>query len=583
MEHAKQIINEEVLNFETKTINIVAGFDFNQKNAIERIIRNYNSKFENGDIDAEGSKKYFFNVNRNPCKVVTKAIDFDTKHIQIQTAGGGNPLKTWYLERDFRQWMKEQNFGRTLNRIFEELSIFGSVVLKIVDGKPYFVDLRNFIVEQTADTLDQSSFIIERHPYTIQEFISLGKKMKWTNIDKAVEEHRKSKKPYIYVYERYGEMKNGEKYEYARIFYADVGKDEVDAENKITISRGFILHYDTIDAHPYFEFHLEKIPGRWLGIGIVEVLFDTQVRHNELANQEAKGTYWASLRVWQSRDESANKNLATENVNGEIIYSESRIDPIDTTDRNLAYFNLQTQKWLSNRDELTFSYDVNRGERLPAGTPLGSARLAAAMSSSHFDQIRENVALAVKRLLYDVIIPYFEKENSVKHSIRLAGEDLDKINQVLVEQKSFEDMVNYVVRTGNLPLNPKEKYEAMKQLNTMIAGKVKERNVEIPNSFYDDAKYKIDIIITGESKDAGAQAQVLFSVLQAMTADPTITQDPLKRQLLSMWLERGGISPVDLNLTREVQPLMETKMGGGGVSAPLPMTSLQNIPAETTI
>lgn len=173
-------INQEKSDFENKEITIVDGYTFNQKLTIERIYRLMNSQYANGDIDAEGDKKYFYNVVRNPCKVTTKMIDFDTKDIKINTASGGNTLTTWYFEKDLKLWMKENNFGKCLNRIFEELPIFGSVVIKVINGKPYFVDLRNFVVsEPSADTLDQANSIIEKHLYTPNELKKIGGKMGW--------------------------------------------------------------------------------------------------------------------------------------------------------------------------------------------------------------------------------------------------------------------------------------------------------------------------------------------------------------------------------------------------------------------
>ena len=101
----REFINQERADFETKDILIVEGFSFNQKQTINRIYRYYNSKFENGDTDADGDKKYFYNIVRNPCKVTTKGIDFDPKDIRILTASGGSPLQTWFFERDLKYWI----------------------------------------------------------------------------------------------------------------------------------------------------------------------------------------------------------------------------------------------------------------------------------------------------------------------------------------------------------------------------------------------------------------------------------------------------------------------------------------------
>ena len=122
-------INKEIQDFKTKQIQIVPGLSFNQYDTIQKIIFYYNSKFVSGETDDEGDKKFFYNIVKNPCKVFSKAIDFDTKNIRMLTTGGGEPLKTWFMERDLKYWMRDQEFGKVLNRIFKELPIFGSVVL----------------------------------------------------------------------------------------------------------------------------------------------------------------------------------------------------------------------------------------------------------------------------------------------------------------------------------------------------------------------------------------------------------------------------------------------------------------------
>ena len=83
-----------------------------------------------------------------------------------------------------------------------------------------------------------------------------------------------------------------------------------------------------------------------MGIGRIEILFDNQVRTNEISNQQAKSSYWSTLRIWQTRDEGINRNLLTDVVNGEILNVESEVSQIDMSDRNLAYYNQEIQDGL---------------------------------------------------------------------------------------------------------------------------------------------------------------------------------------------------------------------------------------------
>jgi len=576
----KQILGE-IRDYQYVDIYIVDGFGFNQYEMIQDIYRKYNSRFKQGDIDVEGDKKYFYNIVRNPCKVTTKSIDFDTKHINIQTASGQDPLKTWFFERDLKFWMKDQNFGKVLNRVFDELPIFGSVVLKIIDNKPFFVDLRNFMVEKSADTLEQSNFIVEVHNYIPAEYKKWAEKFGWENTAKILEEHQNTKEPYITVFERYGmapKTEGSDELVYKRIFAVETGSEKRDIATDYGTEKAVIVKEEEIEKHPYWEFHLEKIPGRWLGIGVVETLLDAQIRQNEVANQLSKATYYASLHAWQTTDETVNVNIQTEVRNGQILTSDAPINPIDMTERNLSYFTQETQKWMQIRDELTFSFDVVQGERLPAGTPLGSAQLAATMAGSYFDQLRENIALDVKELLYTVIIPQFEKENKSEHILRLAGEDLDKIQNLLINQKATNELFKFLRKKGRFPSNLQ--YETIKVGISENVKQKKEQMVKIPKGFYDNLKYKIDIDITGEARDVRVEAQNITMLFQAVTADPTLAPPEVKRKLFMKLAENAGINPADL--TPDGTPSLESlseqvpQRAGGGVSRPsMPSAPIQ--------
>jgi len=576
-------INREIEEFETQNITIVNGYRFNQKATIETAYRLYNSQYKRGDVDVDGEKKFFYNIVKSPCRATTKAIDFDTKHIKIQTASGGSPLKTWYFERDLKFWMKDKRFGKVLNRIFDELPKFGSVVIKVIKGVPHFVDLRNFVVRQDADSLDGAEYIIEKHLYSAVEFKKVAKTMGWENSDKVLEDHYKSQKPYILVYERYGEIDQ----QYTRLFYADAGVDTEDRVSQEHIpDAGTELKRTVVDKHPYWEFHLEKIAGRWLGVGVIEILADTQFKMNQDANLEAKVANWMSMVLFQTIDSNFNSNLMTEVQNGQVLNPDSPITQIPIDARNLAFFQQSHDKWITNRDEMTFVREVIRGERLPAGTPLGSARLAAAMAGGYFDQIMENVAEDIKEFLYKVIIPRFQTENTQEHTLRLVGEDLDTYNDMLIAQKATDELFSFMNRKGKLPTTTQ--YELMK---AAIAEQIKqgtEKLVNLPKNFYKDLKYKIDIIITGEQKDSTAQTGFMFSVLQAITADPTMLQDPSKRKILMRLMEQNGIQGFDFfpSETPSLQNMMagqQTKMGGGGVSRPAAPNMQNTVSAETQI
>jgi len=263
--------------------------------------------------------------------------------------------------------------------------------------------------------------------------------------------------------------------------------------------------------------------------------------------------------------------MLTDVRNGEIINVESEITQVDMNDRNLAYFNQEAAKWFQNRDELTFSYDSVQGQRAPASTPLGETQINVAQTLSYFEGIQEEIALDVKEMLYKVILPQFQKENSLKHTLRLVGEDLNQYIQMVKNEYVFKESVRIAVETGKI-LTSEERDAIGVGVEEAIKSE-KEKLIEIPAGFYKDLKYDVDIDITGESIDTRVRSATMFALLQAITSDPTMLEDPVKRKFLITMGEDGGVNMNDyLDATpkrpEDVVPNEQKQMGGGGVSAP---------------
>lgn len=572
MKNIKSKIQEELQEFD-RDITIIDNWNFNQRRTIQQSILYFNSKFVDGDM-VDGFKQFFFNVVRPACGTTTKAIDIDTKDIILMTAPGGSSIKTWFLQRSLNNWFKRKKFGKILNRISEELPIYGSVVLKKVKDDVKFVNLKNFICEQNADTLDQSNYIIEQHLYTPIEFMKIGKEKRWDNVKEIIDLYKGSKEQYIRVFERYGLCKDGDELKYKMILVADIPTDiKLNKQQEIEINESIVLASEEIETHPYFEIHMFKVPGRWLGCGIPELLEDPQIRLNEITNQEARSSYWAAKRIWQTRDPGVKRNLLGKSKDGDVLCIDEEINPVPMEDRNTyATYSAQTEKWKANTQELTFSYDVIRGQRTPAGTPLGSAQLSAYMSLSYFDQIKENIALDIKELLYSFILPSFEKYASKEHIIRIAGEDIDKLSEMIVETRARKKFFDFLLRNNKIP-SPEERDIMKEIILQQIKGKG-EFMIKIDGGWLKDTKYDVDIVITDESIDATTQASNLIQGLQAIAQNPGFLQDPTQKKFFAKYLESGGINLYDMEASAPKEPLSvvadmaTTTPMGGGISAP---------------
>lgn len=574
-------INNEIADYK-KTINI--GWEFNQKETIEQAVLYVNGKYVDGDIDDDDLKLYFYNITRAAVGTTAKAIDLDTKDVLIKTAPGGDWLKTWFLQRDIKYWLKKEEFGKILNRISRELPQYGSVVIKYINGKSEFVNLKNLILEQNADCLDFSNYIIEQHLYTPMEFRRIAKELDWDaiKVKNTIDKYRTVDEQYIRVFERYGEIEdeNGG-YDYKKVIFADIPTKNNQKQSDIQEPFfGEILYEKLVEKHPYQEFHINKIPGRWLGVGVPEMISDNQIRINELVNQQVKSSYWNTLRLWQGRDSGVARNLMKESENGDVLDVDEFIQPIDMTDRNLAHFANEINMLESNSQTQTFTTDIIRGERTPAGTPLGSAQLSTSQALSYFDQIREDYALELKSFLWNFVIPGLQESLNEEHMIKIAGKDIDKLAELLSNTNVKNKILKHVLDTGMLP--DSNAIEMFKIISDREIKRNGEQQLTIPKDWYKDVKYEIEIDIDGESVSSTVKAQALISTLQAITTDPTMLTDPTKKALLTEHLEQVGVSLSDYEQSNQVQPIatQQVAAAGGGVSSP---TSLQGSMGNMTV
>jgi len=575
------IIQNELSEFKDE-ITIIDGWNFNQKKQVEQNILYFNSKFVDGEIGDDGLKLYFFNIIKAACGTTTKAIDIDTKDILLLTAEGGNSLKTWFYQRDLKNWMKKKEFGKILNRISEELPIFGTCVLKYVNGEIKFVNLKNFIVEQNAESLDSSNYIIEEHYYTPFEFERIGKELKWNNVDDTLTTFRKlnSGSQYIRVFERYGEVKNEKtgKFEYSISLVADIPmdvKNNPDQSFETSGGSDYTLKVLKVKKHPYIEFHINKIAGRWLGVGVPEALSENQIRINELMNQRVRSSYYATLRIFQTRDTGVARNLLQDCENGDVLNPEDEITAVPMEDRNgTAFYDSELRTWEDNGQKQTFASDLMMGGRAPAGTPLGSAQLSVSMSISYFDQMKENVALQLKNLLYNYILPDFAKYASKAHIIKIFGEDIDKMREMIIDTHSRKKFFDFIMKNGRVP-DP-EFMEMVKEIDREQLSKKAELMVGAESGWFDDVMYYIDIIITGESIDIATKASNILQAFQILQQDPTVLQDPTKKKIFAAFLEKGGLNLADIEANVPKAPTaveQPTQQSGGGISAPAPQTT----------
>lgn len=352
-------IRQENSDFFNQYISIVPGYTFNQYQTLKRIHLYLNSKFEGGDLYL-GREKLFFNVVVPACEVAAKMLNVDTKDIRLIPQDAKSYFSSYLLEKELKQWLKTSKLANVLNKIAEEGPRFGSVVLEKVKGGAKVVDLRKLILDPTVETIKDSRFVTTIHYMTPSELEATG----WDDTDVAIERFGNTQgqssyedgsgtinqlvsTPYIKVYKRYGEVPQwwvdgGKSEKLVKALFIVAGADFLQKNEKgeVTGENGVVLFKSRwYKEWPFKDFHFTKILGRWLGLGIVEALFDTQVRLNELKNQKRVSMEISTIHLFQTADKQIVRNILSDLESGDVLMSPNGIEPIKNEERNLSAFD----------------------------------------------------------------------------------------------------------------------------------------------------------------------------------------------------------------------------------------------------
>lgn len=529
------------------------GYVFNQRKMLNLIDLYDNSKFETGPTDSEGQRKLFLNIGTFRRKVASKQIRLGVKDYTFIPDNYESIWKTWFMARQFKVWSRDNGMGELINELEETYPKYGHMVVKRVGKKLERVPIRNLINPQDCKTLKDAflngQFVIETHEYTEHQ-LKQFKDWKTDHID--VEEGEKIK-----VYECYGFVEreivddyNGKESEdetmvpvMAIVTCDDTGEKKNDG----------ILYLQEISKEdfPYEEEAWDKQDGRWLGIGEIENQLENQIARNSSANLRRRAMLWASKKLFQSTDEAVQRNLIKEVKDGQVmnIAPNGNITPIDMSTRALPDFNADDSMWEQNSNQKSFTFEVATGESLPSGTPFRLGAMLESSVSTHFQRMKEKFGLFLIRAYFNQLIPIFKKQTK-DHTISIAGSEegvghlIDALKQYVVW-----DQFKQVLLSGQVPVLA----DIERQASELMA-KQKYHFIDIPDKFYDDAKFHMELDITGQAVDTKQEIETFTNIFLAASKNPAVLQDRNMIRLLEMIVSRTGKTLKDFMGEMKAQP-----------------------------
>lgn len=610
-------IRQEVKDYTESFITVVEGYQFNQYQTIKKNHLYYNSQFVSGPIDSAGRKKIFFNIVKPPCKVAARYLNFDTKDIRLIANNPNSEMATFLLEKELKQWMKTNKVANIMNKIANDTPPQGTTILMKTKGGAKPLDLRYISMDQTVDRVTDSPFFnleLQLTPSKMREKAADG----WDKdkIEEAISKFYTNQAPspymdqqsiskpvstpYVKCYQAFGEVPEswltdsphnlpGQKLVRSLFIVAGVDNPIMGTnENNAPIVMGeegvILFKSKWFGDWPLRDFHYDKTPGRYLGIGIIEDLYPIQERVNELVQQKRSSMAISSMHIFQSQDRTVVKNILNDLVDGAVLMAGAKggITAIGMEERNLPAFQSEEERYAKQTNDMTFAYDATRGEALPSTTPATNAVIQERNSSSVYLFKREDLGNMYRDFFNDEVIPQAIRSLDKEHIIHFIGgpEELAKIDSVLV---------NNIAKSRGIEMMLAGQFVDVPALKEKISQELKKggssRFIEYVKGFYKKASLDFDINTQNEQENVPIVTANLFTLVTTLAKSPGALQDPILKALIYEWAEKSGISAMKLesaaNLKdQNAQMAQSTNAASAAPDMASMIAAAQNAPAQ---
>lgn len=567
----------------------------NMREDIDRTEAYLNSKHISGETDHNGREKPFFNIVTAARNIWYRATDIDRKNIVIRPSNNKQVIPAFLASLKLQEWMKKEEFGKFLNEWGLSLATHGSTTAKFIEKDGQLscrvMDWNNMLV----DPVDfESNIKVEKMWFTPaqlrknksynQEFV---KKLIENTTNRTIMggEKKDNKSEYIPVYEVHGEMP---------LSYL-TGKDKDDDtfvqqmhvlsfQEKKENSKEFdeyTLYAGRESRDPYMLSHLIKKDGQTYAGGAVKNLFEAQWMINHTQKQIKDQLDLASKIVFQTSDGNfVGQNVLTNIENGDIL-SHKQGEPLTMLNNKPDIVAMQSFKsdWQNIGNQINNISESMQGQNAPSGTAWRQVQALLQESHSLFELMTENKGLEIIRMLTDFIIPFFKKQLNNAEEISMVLEDyqIKQIDLMYLPNevtRRLNEKKKAVILSGEI-YDPTQEPTDRTTIEEAVKGNLQGNQRFISPSevegttwkeLFKDLEWKLDFDVTGENKDTQGALATLTTVLQTISTNPAVLQDPNVKLVFSKILNlAGGISPIEIQTT-QAQPVPQMPaMAGAAV------------------
>lgn len=569
-------------SFENDQIQIIENLYFHQWNIIRMCEFYSNSKYLSGNVDTMGRDKPFYNIVNYRVSLAKTATDLEIKDIQVQSDNPKHYTTSMFLNRESQKWMKDKDvqFEKVLNKMNITRPKYGGYIAKRswVDKKlkidvPEWKNIMNDQVEVLGGPLIETHYM---SPVEISK-----KKNVWYNVTAVLKAFKKTqignqgkKIPMgkITVYELQGEfpdavyldaeeenasITDGDWYKYSlqKYFIAVVG------DTKFLMYCEDLSSKKITDTYRYLPW--EEMPGRGLGKGVIEDSEEAQVWTNDsISNEKSAMDLAGKVAIKTTSKKLANNILEVDN--GKIFQLDKDTDmgSINFSPGALGEFQSQIDRWKSQADDVTSSYDAATGAQPPSGTPYSQTALLNNVAMKPLEYKRGEWGTHLSLIWEEWVIPYLIDQLYDSHILRsdFTDAELAQIDRDFATFK-MNDITHDAVLNGEMPIQA-DFENGVQQIMGGLKKGGKSRYIKFPKGYFDDWEGNCTVVTSGDDKNKAATLQSLSTILSTViqsynpnTGKFGVLEDPILSDIFGRIVEiaGAGISPISLGIGAPAQ------------------------------
>lgn len=537
---ALALVESEVTKYKDGEYFITENVSVAMRPLIRLLRKNYWGIFDQPVDPITGRQKVWIPLTRLIVDSVRKHADLDLKDLNFR-ARSFDGIKFTSLVRGFvRSWLYKNYFGEVLDESILQMCIDGTTIWKTYttteNGKLVVkrrtVDLLNTFIDPTANSIQEAQRFTERSLMAPNDVEAMDGWLNTKNINTAGNLHRveidtrnaDSTGDFVDVYELWGLIPE-------RLI--DGGTSAKLVEGHIVISgietgdrRVHLIERNTTKDNygcvikPYEEMRYMKVPGRWAGVGPAEMVLKLQEWVNTIVNLRITKNTNASLGLFKIRASAGITQQMLSNLVSRGVIKLNNLDDMDN-------MRIDEAGEGSYRDEdvaknwafsVTSTYDIARGESLPASSTATSAVIEDRNSKTAFTLVIESIGHFLNRWMDRHFLPNVPKMMKQAKSVTLYGDfdDIDDLREKVVSYLAMQEL-DELYKQGIVP----SQQEIMLAMQDAEAKLRKNKNLffDVVEDIVTDA-IETEAIFTNETTDVAVTVKNLTDMANLLPDNP---------------------------------------------------------------